>query len=96
MMGRNRLTPLTRGAWAWSWVAAAALAGVAAHANEADAKRLLNAMSDYMGAQQAISFDFDTSLEIVNTQQQKIALANSGTLTLNKKGEVSQGCEGQG
>ena len=34
-------------------------------AAEADAKRLLKAMSDYVGAQKTISFDFDASLEVV-------------------------------
>ncbi|HVK93533.1 MAG TPA: DUF2092 domain-containing protein [Noviherbaspirillum sp.] len=67
---------------AWVVILVAALAGTAAHANEADAKRLLKAMSDYLAAQKAISFDFDSNLEIVSTEQQKIALASSGTLTL--------------
>jgi hypothetical protein len=41
-------------------------------------------MSDYLAAQKAISFDYDSNLEIVSTQQQKIGLASSGTLTLNR------------
>jgi len=56
----------------------------AGQADEADAKRLLKAMSDYLGAQKAISFDYDVNLELVSTQKQKIALASSGTLTLNR------------
>jgi hypothetical protein len=56
----------------------------AGHADEADAKRLFKAMSDYLGAQKAISFDYDVSLELVSTQQQKIALASSGTVTLDR------------
>ena len=56
----------------------------AAHANEAQAKSLLKAMSDYLAAQKAISFDYDSNLEIISTQQQKIGLASSGTLTLNR------------
>jgi len=63
---------------------AAALSATTAQANEADAKRLLQAMSDYLAAQKAISFDFDTNLEIVSAQQEKIALANSGAMTLNR------------
>jgi hypothetical protein len=55
-----------------------------AQADEANAKALLKAMSDYLAAQKAISFDYDANLEIVSTQQQKIALASSGTLTLNR------------
>ena len=56
----------------------------AGRADEAQAKSLLKAMSDYLSAQKAISFDYDSNLELVSTQQQKIALASSGTLTLNR------------
>ena len=56
----------------------------AGRADEANAKSLLKAMSDYLAAQKAISFDYDSNLEIVSTQQQKIGLASSGTLTLNR------------
>jgi hypothetical protein len=69
-------------------VLAVAIAGTAsvsaAHADQAQAKSLLKAMSDYLAAQKAISFDYDSNLEIVSTQQQKIGLASSGTLTLNR------------
>jgi hypothetical protein len=67
---------------------AVAIAGTAsisaAHADEAQARSLLKAMSDYLAGQKAISFDYDSNLEIVSTQQQKIGLASSGTLTLNR------------
>src|SRR6516225_2954573 len=73
------------------WATVLAVIGMAATANvsagqadQADAKRLLKAMSDYLGAQKAISFDYDVNLELVSTQQQKIALVSSGTLTLNR------------
>jgi hypothetical protein len=66
-------------------VAAAGIANVSAgHADEAQAKSLLKAMSDYLAAQTAISFDYDSNFEIVSTQQQKIGLASSGTVTLNR------------
>jgi hypothetical protein len=69
-------------------VLAVAVAGMAsmsvAHADEAQAKSLLKAMSDYLAAQKAISFEYDANLEIVSTQQQKIGLASSGTLTLER------------
>lgn len=63
-------------------ILAASLTGTPVHANEADAKRLLKVMSDYLAAQKTISFDFDSNLEIVSTEQQKIALASSGKMTL--------------
>ena len=69
-------------------VLAVAVAGMVsisvARADEAQAKSLLKAMSDYLAAQKAMSFDYDSNLEIVSTQQQKIGLAASGTLTLNR------------
>ena len=73
------------------WATVVAVIGTAAtastsagRADQADAKRLLKAMSDYLGAQKAMSFDYDVNLELVSTQQQKIGLASSGTLTLNR------------
>jgi hypothetical protein len=66
-------------------VAAAGVASMSvARADEAQARSLLKAMSDYLGAQKTISFEYDTNLDIVNTQQQKIGLASSGTLTLER------------
>ncbi|ALK96305.1 membrane protein [Massilia sp. WF1] len=62
----------------------AALAQTAAHADEADARRLLKTMSDYLAAQKAISFEFDSRLDIVSTEQQKITLAASGSVILNR------------
>jgi hypothetical protein len=57
-------------------------------ADQADAKRLFKAMSDYLGAQQAISFDYDVSLELVSPEQQKVALASSGTVTLDRPDKI--------
>ena len=55
-----------------------------ARADEAQAKSLLKAMSDYLAAQKTISFEYDANLDIVSTQQQKIGLASSGALTLER------------
>ena len=66
-------------------LATAATVNVSAgRADEANAKSLFKAMSDYLAAQKAISFDYDVNLELVSTQQQKIALVSSGTMTLNR------------
>ena len=73
-------------------VLAVAVAGMVsisvARADEAQAKSLLKAMSDYLAAQKAMSFDYDSNLELVSTQQQKIGLASSGTLTLNRPDKI--------
>jgi hypothetical protein len=78
-------TTLTKCAAVLAIVGMAGTANVSAgRADEANAKSLLKAMSDYLGAQKAISFDYDVNLELVSKQQQKIGLASSGTLTLNR------------
>jgi hypothetical protein len=92
MTGHHHCGFLLRSAKAWAIIVAAVLAGTmgisASKADEADAKRLFKAMSDYLGAQSAISFDYDVSLELVSTQQQKVALASSGTVTLDRPDKI--------
>jgi hypothetical protein len=77
----------------WTRVAALVAAGVmatapAARADEAAAKSLFRAMSDYLASQRAISFDYDSNLEVVTTEKQKLALASSGKLTLNRPDKI--------
>ena len=55
-----------------------------ARADETAAKSLFKAMSDYLAAQKAISFSYDTNLEVVTKDDQKLAVASSGTMTLNR------------
>jgi hypothetical protein len=60
----------------------------AARADATQAKELFKAMSDYLAAQKALSFDYDTTLEVVTTEGQKLALASSGTVTLNRPDKI--------
>jgi len=54
-------------------LAAAGTANLSAgHADEANAKSLLKAMSDYLAAQKAVSFDYDSNLEIVSHSNKKL------------------------
>ena len=85
----HTLVRVTKTARQWAAVlallAAAGAANISAgRADEANAKSLLKAMSDYLAAQKALSFDYDSNLELISTQQQKIALASSGKVTLNR------------
>ncbi len=59
-----------------------------AHADEADARNLLKAMSDYMGSQSSISFAYDTDVEVVTSDLQKIAFASSGRMSLERPGRL--------
>ena len=73
-------------------VAMALMAGLglatSANADEAYAKTQMKAMSDYMAAQKVISFAYDTDLEIVTPDHQKLTLANSGTVDLSRPDRI--------
>src|SRR5688500_3896216 len=59
-----------------------------ASADEAGARNLFKAMSDYMAAQKALALQYDTNLEVVTQDKQKHALASSGKLTLNRPDKI--------
>jgi hypothetical protein len=60
----------------------------AARADATDARKLLKAMSDYMAAQKVMSFRYDTDLEIVTKDNQKIALSSSAQVTLKRPDKI--------
>ena len=57
-------------------------------ADEEDAKRLLKNMTDFMAAQKVFSFEFDATLGVIAVDGQKLALASSGAVTLNRPDKV--------
>ena len=61
---------------------------VGVRADEADAKKLLKAMSDYLAAQKALSFEYDAALEVVTKDEQVLALVSSGAVTLNRPDKI--------
>jgi len=63
-------------------------ASLSVRADEADAKRILKGMSDYLVAQKAIAFEYDATLEIVTEDAQILALASSGTVVLNRPNRI--------
>lgn len=54
----------------------------------ATAKGLLKNMTDYMAGEDAISFGYDATLEVVTSQNQKLALASSGTVVLKRPDKI--------
>src|SRR5262245_45043969 len=65
------------------------LSGITAtHADDASAKGLLKAMSDYMAAQKSVSFSYDAGLEVITREDQKLALLSSGAVTLNRPDKI--------
>src|SRR4029078_104516 len=56
--------------------------------NSAEAKKMLKSMSDFLAAQNAMSVGFDSVLEVITPNDQKLGLASSGTTTLNRPDKV--------
>ena len=69
-------------------VSDAGLARCGGTAVEAGAKAMLKAMTEYVTAQKAISFDYDVSLEVVTGEDQKLTLAASGNVELARPDKV--------
>jgi hypothetical protein len=60
----------------------------AARTDETNAKSAVKKMSDYMAAQKAVSFDYDTNFEVVSKEGQKLGLASSGSMKLNRPDKI--------
>ena len=71
-------------AMAWVLVATLAAAPVVSLAQEGDAKAILKAMSDYVGSQETIELTFDSAIEIITPQLEKIQFTNSGGALLRR------------
>jgi hypothetical protein len=57
-------------------------------ADQAQARSLLKAMTDYVGAQQSIAFEYDATLEVVTKDRQKLQLVSSGTVSLARPDKI--------
>ena len=53
-----------------------------------DPKAMFKEMSDYLVSQSAISFDYDSNLDVVTVDGERLGLASSGTLTLNRPNKL--------
>ena len=91
-MQRMNTTPPRK----WSTFRSVALIAIAigigspasARADEAEAKNLLKAMSDYLAGQTAISFAYDSDLDAVTGDLQKLKFASSGTVSLSRPDKI--------
>jgi hypothetical protein len=88
----RRISGVTHGAGAMSAVALAlVLLGTQAgpaRADEAQARELLAAMTDYLAAQPALSFDLDSTIDVVTTDGAKVAIASSGSLAMERPDKI--------
>lgn len=64
-------------------------AGSPALADEAYARELFGKMSDYLGSQQAFSFDYDASLDVVTDEGQRLTIASSGSVAMERPGNLT-------
>ena len=64
------------------------LATAPAAADSASARRVLKAMSDYMGSQQHLAARFDVSMDIITPQIEKIQFVASGDLLLSRPNNI--------
>lgn len=68
--------------------AALVLAAPGALAQAKDAKAVLKAMSDYVGRQQTIELSFDSGIEVITPQLEKIQFTNSGGALLSRPNQL--------
>lgn len=59
-------------------------AGPLAWAEQLDAKAILKSMTDYVSSQKTIEVDFDSSIEVITPQLEKIQFTNSGEALLSR------------
>ena len=60
------------------------LAAPGAQAQGGDAKAILKTMADYLSAQKSIEFTFDSDIEVITPQLEKIQFTNSGEALLSR------------
>ena len=85
---KDRLFALTFG----TVTAAALLLSSFASAQAQDAAKILKAMTDYVASQKVISATYDSDIEVVTNDLQKIQFASSGDMLLSRpnKARVSR------
>jgi hypothetical protein len=62
----------------------ATIACVTPRAQAQDAGRIVKAMSDYVAGQKTISLTFDSDIEVLTSELQKIQFTSSGQVLLNR------------
>jgi Predicted periplasmic protein (DUF2092) len=58
------------------------------HVHAQDASKVLKAMSDYLTGQNTISMTFDSDIEVITSELQKIQFTSSGQVMLNRSDKL--------
>lgn len=69
---------------AWSSVAALLLLAMTSPARADDPTKILRAMTDYLGSQKTLSASFESDIEIITPELQKIQFTSSGQIKLSR------------
>ena len=69
-------------------IALLGVSGSLSHADESDARHILAKMAEYLAEQETLSFDFDSSMEVVTSESQKLAIASSGSIAMERPGKI--------
>jgi hypothetical protein len=83
MSWRNR-KPFIHWAAGLALFAAASFMTPGAHAADNDAIKILKGMSDYLASQKTISLSYDSDIEVITPDLQKIQFASSGQVLLSR------------
>jgi hypothetical protein len=59
-----------------------------ASADEDQARVILASMTEYLGAQQSLSFDLDATIEVVIANGSKVAIASSGSVAMERPDRI--------
>ena len=76
----RRLISITRGVLALMLLSG----NIGVHAQQDDALSILKAMSDYVGRQSVIELGFDSDIEVITPELEKIQFTNSGEALLSR------------
>lgn len=71
-----------------AWCLSSMIATPVSAQETSDAKKIVKAMSDYVTSQKNISFAFDSTIEVVTRQQQKIQFSSSGQVLLSRPDKI--------
>jgi hypothetical protein len=82
----NRSRVLFSGRLLLAALLALALPGGQAQAD--DAKSILKSMSDFVSRQKTIEFSFDSDIEVITPQREKIQFTNSGSVLLSRPNKL--------
>ena len=88
MHALTTLRPLRCGGWVAAMLVSASLCSTPASAQDDGAGKILKAMSDYLAGQKSISLTFDSDIEVMTENFQKIQFTSSGQVQLSRPNMV--------